>query len=47
MKKLFLLSAAVATIGLASCREDRKVPDPAPSTPPVENPKPAPSPKMK
>ena len=45
MKKSAITFGMIAFLGLTSCRQDRKIPDPAPSTPPVENPKPSPSPK--
>lgn len=45
MKKLIIITGIIALFAFASCREDKKVPDPAPKTPPVDNPTPPPSPK--
>lgn len=45
MKKSVIALGAVALLAFASCKEDKKIPDPAPETPPVENPAPTPSPK--
>ncbi len=44
MKKLIIITGLIAVFAFASCREDKKVPDPAPKTPPVDNPTPPPSP---
>ncbi|MCY1246174.1 hypothetical protein D3C87_68050 [compost metagenome] len=45
MKKSFIALGAIALLAFASCKEDKKTPDPVPETPPVENPTPTPSPK--
>lgn len=44
MKKSILIVGMTVLFAFASCREDKKVPDPAPKTPPVDNPTPPPSP---
>ncbi|WP_306568096.1 hypothetical protein [Flavobacterium lindanitolerans] len=44
MKKSILIVGIIALFAFASCREDKKVPEPAPKTPPVDNPTPPPSP---
>lgn len=46
MKKSIIALGALAMLAFSSCREDKKVPDPAPNTPPVENPAPTPTPKI-
>ncbi|TPD71167.1 hypothetical protein [Flavobacterium microcysteis] len=45
MKKLIIITGLIALFAFASCREDKKIPEPAPKTPPVDNPTPPPSPK--
>lgn len=44
MKKSVIALGAAALFAFASCKEDKNVPEPAPKTPPVENPTPPPSP---
>ncbi|HEU4496962.1 MAG TPA: hypothetical protein VFR70_07915 [Flavobacterium sp.] len=44
MKKTAIAIGLAAMFSFSACRNEKKAPDPAPATPPVENPAPAPQP---